>query len=84
MGRREVNEFFYLPAWRSADGGLLATVGVFQGDYTESCAFQLGTAELLQPGLSSSGDTGSHWKAPTFRASPEGRMKFQDLERDSV
>lgn len=47
VGRREVNEFFYLPAWRSADGGLLATLGVFQGDCTESCAFQLGTAEFL-------------------------------------
>jgi hypothetical protein len=82
VGRREVNEFFYLPAWRSADGGLLATVGVFQGDYTESCAFQLGTAEFLQPGLSSSRSTGSYWKAPTFIVSPERRMKFQDLERD--
>lgn len=73
VGRREVNEFFYLPAWRSADGGLLATLGVFQGDCTESCAFQLGTAEFLQPGLSSSGNTGSHWKTPTFRAGPRGK-----------
>lgn len=63
---------------------LLATLGAFQGDCTKSCAFQLGTAEFLQPGLSSSGDTGAYWKALTFRAGPEGRVKFQNLERGSV
>lgn len=84
MRRGEVNEFFYLPAWRSGDRGLLATLGAFWGDCTESCAFQLGTAEFLQSGMSSSGDTGARWKAPTFRAGPEGRVKFQDLGKGSV